>query len=122
MALLLNQMSGMPQMEAAFGGWMQIITVQILSQALLDGFVTESSQNYTFQGTVQPLSAEAINQKPEGQRSWQWLHIHAITSTYANLNTNDRIVYNGVTYKVMAVKDYSLNNFMEYHVVKDFDG
>ena len=33
---------------------------------------------------------------------------------------NDKVVFNNERYKVMSVKDYSLNGFVEYELVKDY--
>lgn len=120
MAQKLNQLSGMPQMSAAFSGWMKSFSLNIITQAVVDGFVTEVKRAVTYRGTVQPLSPEQIALKPDGQRSWEWLQIHVLTGG-DNLKTNDRIDYNGKEFKVMSVKDYSLNNYVEYHVVADYE-
>lgn len=117
----LNQLSGMPQMSAAFEGWMIPITLQKIMQEVIDGFVQDETIDITFNGTVQPLSPDAIKLKPEGQRSWEWLQIHCFSGAQ-NLVTNDRVLYNGKPFKIMAVLDYSLNNYIEYHLVKDYTG
>lgn len=110
----------MPQMRAAFSGWKSVITLDVVTQTPDDdGFVVDTITSINFKGTIQPLSAEQISNKPDGQRSFQWLQIHAIAGEL-NLVTNDRITYNGLRYKVMGVYDYSLNNFIEYHAVEDF--
>jgi len=144
----LNKSSGMPQMGAAFAGWAQTITIFKINQIVTDGFVKNDNgapyqfdqdgefneydvygqdwdqkakpvTKVVFQGVIQPLSPKAIALKPEGQRAWTWLQIHCFAGSL-NLTTNDRIIYNGSRYKVMAVLDYSLNNYIEYHVVRDY--
>lgn len=108
-------------MEAAFSGWMQNMTFEVITQVVGDdGFVTDQTTVYSFKGTFQPLSAEEIQLKPDGQRSWEWAQIH-VKSGSVVLSTNDRFIYNGKTFKVMGVKDYSLNNYVEYHVIADYE-
>lgn len=120
MAQLLNQTNAQPQMRAAFAGWMSNITMQVIRQTVVnDGLIKNQPTPITFQGTVQPLSAKALMLKDEGQRAFQWLQIHCQGSTVI-LNDNDRIVYNGQTYKVMGKWDYTQNNFIEYHAIEDF--
>lgn len=119
MAKTLDQLSGMPQMKAAFAGWTKPITLKVLEQTVVDGFIQDSERLFTFAGTIQPLSPNKIMLKPEGQRSWEWLQIHCVASS-TDLKTNDRIVYNSRHYKIMAVNDYQLNNFVEYHAVYDY--
>lgn len=112
----------MPQMRAAFGGWTTKITMIKRSQSVVNGLVIETDHPLTFKGTVQPLSPRSLMLKPEGQRSWTWLQVHCLASTALNLKPNDRVVFNGELFKVMADLDYSLNNYIEYHLVKDYQG
>lgn len=107
-------------MDAAFDGWMVEITLIVIKQKIVDGFTKLIEMPVSFQGTVQPLSPEAIALKPDGQRSWQWLQIHCF-SGQLNLVTNDRIIFNGKKYKIMAELDYSLNNYIEYHAIQDYE-
>lgn len=112
--------SGMPQMHAAFSGWIANVRLAKRTQSV-DGFgnVTDQDIYISFRGTIQPLSPRQIALKPEGQRSWTWLQIHCL-ATSLDLRPNDRISWNGAIYKVMALLDYSLNGFIEYHLVRDF--
>ncbi len=119
MATPLSQTTQMPKMRAAFGGWTIPIVLTVFIEDVVDGLVRDRERRVNFQGVVQPLSPKQIALKPEGQRAWEWLQIHALTST-KDLSPNDRIEYQGVAYKVMAVNDYSLNNYVEYHLVKDY--
>ncbi len=109
----------MPQMKAAFSGWTKPITLKVITQTVVDGFIQDASRDFSFVGTIQPLSPNQIMLKPEGQRAWEWLQIHC-TASSVGLSPNDRIEYSGRTFKIMAQKDYSLNNFVEYHAVADY--
>lgn len=115
----INQISGMPQISAAFAGWLTSITLVIITQTIVEGFVEDSESEITFKGVIQPLMPKAIALKPEGQRDWGWLMIHCFSGSL-NLSPNDRIIYNSQKYKIMATKDYSLDNYIEYHLVEDF--
>lgn len=115
----LNKISGMPQIGAAFAGWMTSINLVIVTDEVIDGFVVQKQTPISFNGVVQPLSAEKLELKPEGERSWEWLQIHCFSGVQ-NLQTNDKILYNGLPFKVMQRLDYSLNNYIEYHIVADY--
>jgi hypothetical protein len=116
----LNMASGMPQMGAAFAGWETTLTLSKRAQQVSnDGLVAYTDTEIFFQGVVQPLMAEKIALKPEGQRSWQWLQIHCFSGAQ-NLATNDQITYNGKLYKVMEIFDYSLDNYIEYHCCYEY--
>lgn len=115
----LNQISGMPQMSAAFQGWTTKLILHKITQSIVDGFVQQAETTINVLGTWQPLSPEEIALKPDGQRSWEWIDLH-IEGSKVLFQTNDRVIYGGLKYKIMAVKDYTLNNYSEYHLVLDY--
>ena len=112
-------LSGMPQMNTTLNGWEVPITLTKVVQTVTDGDVSYAEQIYSFMGVWQPLRDEQLQFKPEGQRSWSWYWLH-VKSGILNLTTSDKVVFNNERYKVMSVKDYSLNGFVEYELVKDY--
>ena len=111
--------SGQPQLTRAFAGWKQKITLAVRRESVVDGLLVTKDDRIEFRGMIQPLSLRQLALKPEGQRSFTWLQIHALASSL-NLRPSDRILYNGKFYKVMAQNDYSLNGYIEYHAVYDY--
>lgn len=111
--------SGMPQLRGIFGRWAQHIVLLKHSEIVTNGIVTIEQKQISFYGTIQPLSPRSIALKPEGQRSWTWLQIHC-QARATNLLPGDFITWQGDRYKVMEKKDYSLNGYMEFHAVRDY--
>lgn len=109
-----------PQMDSTLNGWETTITLVKVTQNIVEGDLVPTETNITFQGVIQPLRTEQLMSKPEGQRSWEWLWIH-VKSGSLNLMTGDKIKFNNKRYKVMGVKDYSLNGFVEYEIVRDYE-
>lgn len=116
-----NLINGMPIMSDALTGWEVPIELEILKQSIIDGDVVKTAQKVQFNGVWQPMKTEDLQFLSEGQRSFDWYWIHAKAGTL-NLQTQDKIIYNGKRYKVMKIKDYSLNGFIEYDVILDFEG
>ena len=116
----LNALSGMPQMNMTLTGWQVPLVLEKVTQNIVDGLAVFDTQKINFQGVWQPLRDEELQFKPEGQRSWEWIWIHAVAGTL-NLETADKVIFNQKRYKVMSVKDYSLNGFIEYHLVRDYE-
>lgn len=112
--------SGMPQMDSTLTGWEVPLTLIKLTQSIVDGDLVTSETRITFQGVWQPLKSEELQLKPEGQRSWEWVWIHARSSSL-NLETADKVLFNNRKYKVMQKKDYGLNSFVEYQLVRDYE-
>lgn len=116
----LKALSGMPQMRDTLTGWEVPLTLVKVIQDIVEGDAVFTEQQINFMGCWQPLRDEELQFKPEGQRSWQWIWIHAKASEL-NLQTADKVIFNDKRYKVMAVKDYSLNGFVEYQLIRDFE-
>jgi hypothetical protein len=95
------------------------ITLVLITQEIIDGFATDFEKKVSFKGVIQPLSPRKLELKPEGQRAWKWLQIHCLAGALT-LKPGDKILFNGEKFKLMADNDYSLNNFSDYHVVKDY--
>ena len=116
----LATLTNMPNMSTTLNGWETPLELVRLAQVISDGDAEYNEQTIAFQGVWQPLRDEQLQFKPEGQRSWKWFWIHAKAGTL-NLNTADKIIFNGERYKVMEKKDYSLNGYVEYQVIQDYE-
>ena len=116
----LATLTNMPNMANTLNGWEAPLELIREIQAVSDGDVSTTEEVISFQGVWQPLRDEQLQLKPEGQRSWEWYWIHA-KAGMLNLNTADKIIFNGDRYKVMNKKDYSLNGFVEYQVIRDYE-
>lgn len=110
----------MPQMRDTLTGWEVPLTLVKVIQDIVEGDAVFTEQQINFMGCWQPLRDEELQFKPEGQRSWEWIWIHA-KSSELNLQTADKVIFNDKRYKVMSVKDYSLNGFVEYQLIRDFE-
>lgn len=115
----LASLTNMPNMAGTLSGWQVPLQLIKRKQSVKDGDVSFEDETINFMGVWQPLRDEQLMSKPEGQRSWSWFWVHAVAGTL-NLNTADKIIFNGKRYKVMNKKDYSLNGFVEYEVILDY--
>lgn len=111
---------GLPQMANTLSGWEVPLTLKRIKQNIVDGDSVKTEEIINFQGVFQPLRDDQLQFKPEGQRSWSWYWIHAKAGTL-NLQTQDKIEFQNIRYKVMSVKDYSLYGYIEYQVILDYE-
>lgn len=109
----------LPQLSSALGNWQYPITLVKITQSIEDYQVVNINEELNFQGVIQPLSPKELVIKPISERSWEWLQIH--TEVDLAISTNDRVKYNGKTYKVMLQNDYTPYGYIEYHLVKDYE-
>lgn len=116
----LSALSGMPNMSMALLGWEVPLELVRLTQTMDEGDVAHTEQKIKFKGVWQPLKDEALELKPDGQRSWKWFWLHVQSGTL-NLETADKIIFQGQRYKVMEKKDYTLNGFVEYQLIEDYE-
>ena len=112
--------NGMPNMANTLNGWEVPLSFIKITQSIVDGDVVKTETPINFMGVWQPLRDEELQFKPENQRSWSWYWVHAKSGT-VELQTQDKFLFKNKRYKVMAVKDYSLNGFISYEVVRDYE-
>ena len=111
--------NGMPNMAETLDGWEIPLTFVKVVQSIVEGDRVITETPIKFMGVWQPLRDEQLQSKPENMRSWSWYWCHAKSGS-VELKTQDKIKYNNKLYKVMSVKDYSLNGFVEYELVLDY--
>lgn len=112
--------SGMPNMANTLNGWEVPLSLIKVIQSVSEGDLVTTEKQINFMGVWQPLRNEQLELKPEGQRSWQWCWIHAKAGEL-NLETADKVIFNGERFKVVTKKDYSLNGFVEYEICRDYE-
>lgn len=112
-------LTNMPNMANTLNGWEVPLTLEKITQSVVEGDAVKTTTKINFFGVWQPLRDDQLQFKPEGQRSWEWYWIHAKAGSL-NLQTQDKIIFQDKRFKVMAVKDYSLNGFIEYEIVRDY--
>jgi hypothetical protein len=115
----LNVRTGtVPDVGGGLRDWFQPMTfTQILKETI--GFqLVEIITETNFFGVIQPLTGRRLMLKPEGQRAWTWLWLHADPSL--ELEVDDVVTYLGVKTRVMARKDYSIYGYVEYELVQDW--
>lgn len=118
---LLNQNSGtLPDVSGALLNLFQKMTFEKIIKSVKGFQAVEDGTNYAFQGVWQPFTEKQLLLKPEGQRAWSWFWLHSDTSL--TLDVDEIVVYCGIQYRVMALKDYSLYGYLEYQLVNDWTG
>lgn len=60
-----------PKIQTALNGWESPITLIKVTQSVVDYVTVETKENISFQGVIQPLTAEALQIKPLEMRSWE---------------------------------------------------
>lgn len=107
-------------MASTLNGWEVPLSLVKITQDVVEGDLVTSETTYNFQGVWQPLSAEQLSLLPEGQRSWENVWIHAKSGSL-NLETADKVIFNNRRYKITQKKDYGLNGFVEYMLIRDYE-
>lgn len=111
---------GLPNVNAALGGWMQPMVFGRVTKTPSGYQVVETEEAFNFRGVIQPLSARQIAYKPEGQRAWTWLMLHADPSL--TLNVDDVVTYLGKQTRITARKNYTNYGYVYYELVQDWEG
>jgi len=105
-------------MREAFSGLYQRLTFTKVTKTVVDFEVVETEDPRFAMGVRQPLSAQKLMMKPEGQRSWKWEMIHSTPELV--LSVDEVIVFGRTRYRVMEKFDWKEYGYVEYHIVQDF--
>lgn len=111
---------GLPDMSDAIPGWFQPLSFGIISKAVNDFEAEETIRRVHTMGMVQPMSAQQLMMKPEGQRSWKWLVLHCLADI--ELKPDDAVICGGEKYRVMARLDWRQYGYCECHICRDYEG
>ena len=116
----LSTISQLPNLASTLYGWEVPLTLEKVYQNVSEGDFTYTTKKINFKGVWQPFSMEQLALLPEGQRSWShyWVHVKANT---VNLDTADKIIFQDKRYKIIEQKNYTLNGYIEYHVIEDYE-
>jgi hypothetical protein len=109
-----------PNVSGAMQSWFQPMTFEPVVKSTIGFRVVETGNPINFRGVIQPLEPRRMEIKEEGQQAWTWLQLHSDISL--RLNVDDVVLYLGVQTRVMALKDYKIYGYMEYHLVQDWTG
>ena len=118
----INQLSAnLPDVSEVMNGWEVSMTANYVTQTLVDGVPTDTAVNKNIKGILQPLKPEEVLLKDEAQRIWSWYQVHIRESVYGELFPAQILMLKSVPYKIMAKKDWTLDGYREYHVIRDFE-
>lgn len=117
----LNVRQGtVPDVSGALKDWFQLMTFIKVEKSTVAFQDVETATPINFWGVIQPLNTRQLMLKPEGQRAWTWLTLHAEPSL--KLQVDDVVVYLGKQTRVMSNANYGLYGFLVYELVQDFTG
>ena len=103
-------------MKDALAGFSEPVQFAVVSKTVVDYKAVNSFSSVAWlTGSMQPLPAQALKVKPEGQRTWKWWKLW----TDQQLKLNDEIQDKcGRRYKVMEVSDWRDSGYFEYELME----
>lgn len=111
--------SGLPQVGEVLPSWFQPLTFDIITKSLVDYEVQEVIVPVSTQGVRQPMTAQQIAIKPEGQRAWRWETLHCLPNV--PLRIDDIVVFGEKRYRVMQKWDWSEYGYYEFHICEAYE-
>lgn len=114
---LPNNVGGLPQVGAAVEYLLQPVTVQVVTQQLINGYYQPLKNSIDTQASIQPMP-QNLAIKMEGERNWNWSLIHILPNV--DLQNNDFITLFGTTYKVMGRENWFQYGYIVYRVIESF--
>lgn len=110
--------SGLPQMGEVLPSWFQTMTFDVVTKSVVDYEVEEVLQTITTQGVRQPMSAQQLSIKPEGQRAWRWETLHCLPDV--KLKVDDIVIFDGIKYRVMQRWNWAEYGYIQYEICEAY--
>jgi hypothetical protein len=117
---LFDKSGSVPDVSGAMQDYFQTMIFTPLVKTVSGFQAVETGSPIIFQGVIQPFTERQLLLKPEGQRAWSWLWLHA--DPVLTLEVDDVVLFKGIQTRVMSRKDYELYGYVEYHLVQDWQG
>lgn len=109
-----------PDVGQALTDWFQPMVFTRVVKEVVDFQDVETPEDIEFRGVIQPYTERQLVLKPEGQRAWSWLWLHA--DPVLTLQVDEVVEYLGVQTRVMSRKNYGIYGYVEYELVQDWTG
>ena len=111
--------SGLPQVGEVLPSWFQTMTFDVVTKTIVNYEVKETLTTITTQGVRQPMSAQQLSIKPEGQRAWRWETLHCLPDV--KLQVDDIVIFDSIKYRVMQRWNWAEYGYLEYHICQAFE-
>lgn len=108
----------LPYIEDALDGWMQDMTIKLVTKTIVDYQVVETTTEQNILAVRQPYTTRQLMVRPEGQRAWQWEKLHVKHSDSFNLD--DIIYFGSKQYRIFGVNEWAQFGYIEYDVVQHY--
>ena len=117
----LSQQTGtLPSMRDAMANWFQPLKFTQVIKSIVNYKNVETLKVKCFNGVIQPMKAQELMMRPDGQRAWIWKTVHAYPDLV--LVPDDIIIIQGVKYRVMDKTDYTEYGYVVYNIVQNYTG
>lgn len=110
----------LPNMSDTIKGWFQPLTFEYVTRTLDENGIwhNEEEQIIRTLGVVQPPRDIDLKILPEGTWNWEWQMLHCLPDVV--LEVDQFVIYDGVKYKVMAVKPWQKYGYRRYTLLEAF--
>lgn len=124
---LSESSSGQPVMAEAILDYFRPITIGVVTADVQDGsdgddqdgVVKEIVRKVRTSGVIRPGGPEKLEVLSGGERSWQSSVLY--TTPDFNVDTDTKIAIEGTNYRVMSSTDYSVNGYVRYDIMEDYE-
>lgn len=110
--------NGLPDVGNAMEGIFYPITAVTVQKQEIGGFVKEICLTVKTKGVVQPMRAQEVEIKYEGQRTWKYFTLHCLPNL--NLKPDDAVIIKDTRYRCLGKEDYSIYGFIKFDLAEDY--
>jgi hypothetical protein len=110
--------NAMPNVAEAIMELLRPVIATVIEKQQIAGRTEEIPINITTKASIQPLKAQDLDIRTEGQRSWKYYTIFALSNL--NVKPDNIFIIHGVTYRVLSKADWKEYGFIRYDTIEDY--
>lgn len=105
-----------PNMMSVFAGWTSPVQLRVVSRVAVDFEAEENILDVvTFEAVMQPMPAQEISRKPEGERAWKWWEAWSNTRLERDAVVQDQ---DEKQFRIQSIQDWSQAGYFHYSMTE----
>jgi hypothetical protein len=107
-----------PNLSRALRGWTKKTKCYVITKTIVNFRTVKLESSIILDVNVQPVPAQRVDKKPEGQTNWKWWSI-IIKSKNFYLKADDIIIIDYERFRIMDASDWRRSGFTKYEAITD---
>lgn len=109
-----------PSVRETVLGWVRPVILGVVTETIDGtGQANPVTREVPTSASIQPMKPRELRIYAEGERAWGWYVLYALAEII--LRADDKVIYKGVTYRVVEKMDWSEYGYVRYAILQGYE-